>query len=305
MKRYIIRRFIFGIIVIWMVSVMIFLATRIGPDPALMIASPGADEAELNSIRDRFGLNEPLPIQYFIFIKKALQADFGESVYYGLPVSEILWQRLPASLMLVGTAKFISLSFGILAGLLAARRRGSMVNNLLRYFSFLGLSMPNFWIAMLFILIFSVNLKILPTGGYGTFWHLLMPAFSLGWYFSAGYTRITESSLLQVLNSEYIKLCRVKGLSELSVVGKHALKNALIPVVTLAGMNVVLMISGAVAIEMVFAWPGLGLLMYHGAIYRDFNVVQAVILFISVMMVFMNLVVDILYAYLDPRIRYD
>jgi ABC-type dipeptide/oligopeptide/nickel transport system permease component len=304
-KRYIIRRFIFGIIVIWIVSVMIFLATRIGPDPALMIASPGADEAELRSIRDRFGLNEPLPVQYFIFIKNALQGDFGESIYYGLPVAEILWQRLPASLMLVGTAKLISLAFGILAGVLAARRRTGFINNFLRWFSFLGLSMPNFWIAMLLILIFSVTLKVLPTGGYGTFWHLLMPAFSLGWYFSAGYTRITESSLLQVLNSEYIKLCRVKGLTEFSVVGKHALKNALIPVVTLAGMNVVLMISGAVAVEMVFAWPGLGLLMYHGAIYRDFNVVQAVILFISVMMVFMSLVVDILYAYLDPRIRYD
>ncbi len=284
---------------------MIFLASRIGPDPALMIASPGADDAELNAIRDRFGLNEPLPVQYFIFIKRALQGDFGESIYYGLPVAEIMWQRLPASLMLVGTAKFISLAFGVLAGVLAARRRRGWTNNLLRWFSFMGLSMPNFWIAMLLILIFSVKLKVLPTGGYGTFWHLLMPAFSLGWYFSAGYTRITESSLLQVLNSEYIKLCRVKGLKEFSVVGKHALKNALIPVVTLAGMNIVLMISGAVAVEMVFAWPGLGLLMYHGAIYRDFNVVQAVILFISAMMVFMNLLVDILYAYLDPRIRYD
>lgn len=305
MKRYIIRRFIFGIIVVGIVSLMIFLATRIGPDPAFMIASPGADEAELNSIRDRFGLNEPLPVQYFIFIKKALKADFGESIYYGLPVSEIVWQRLPATLMLVGTAKFISLFFGILAGILAARRRGSMVSNLLRYFSFLGLSMPNFWIAMLFILIFSVKLQVLPTGGYGTFWHLLMPAFSLGWYFSAGYTRITESALLQVLNSEYIKLCRVKGLSEFSVVAKHALKNSLIPVVTLAGMNIVIMVSSAVAIEMVFAWPGLGLLMYHGAIYRDFNVVQAVILFVSVLMVFINLAVDILYAYLDPRIRYE
>jgi ABC-type dipeptide/oligopeptide/nickel transport system permease component len=304
-KRYIVRRFIFGIVVVWIVSVMIFGATRIGPDPALMIASPGADEAELNAIRDRFGLNEPLPVQYYIFIKKALQADFGESVYYGLPVAEILWQRLPASLMLVGTAKIISLIFGISAGVLAARRRTGFINNFLRWFSFMGLSMPNFWIAMLLILIFSVHLKLLPTGGYGTFWHLLMPAFSLGWYFSAGYTRITESSLLQVLNSEYIKLCRVKGLTELSVVGKHALKNALIPVVTLAGMNVVLMISGAVAVEMVFAWPGLGLLMYHGAIYRDFNVVQAVILVISGLMVFMNLAVDILYAYLDPRIRYD
>ena len=270
-----------------------------------MIAAPGADEAELNDIRDRFGLNEPLPVQYYIFISKALRADFGESVYYGLPVAEILWQRLPASAMLVGAATLIALGFGISAGVLAARRRTGFLNNFLRWFSFLGLSMPNFWIAMLFILIFSVHLKLLPTGGYGTFWHLLMPAFSLGWYFSAGYTRITESSLLQVLNSEYIKLCRVKGLSEFAVVGKHALKNALIPVVTLAGMNVVLMISSAVAIEMVFGWPGLGLLMYHGAIYRDFNVVQAVILVISVLMVFMNLLVDILYAYLDPRIRYD
>ncbi|MBE0556209.1 MAG: ABC transporter permease, partial [Proteobacteria bacterium] len=253
----------------------------------------------------RFGLNEPLPVQYAIFITKALRADFGESVYYGLPVAEIVWQRLPASAMLVGAATVIALTFGISAGVLAARRRTGFINNFLRWFSFLGLSMPNFWIAMLFILIFSVKLQILPTGGYGTFWHLLMPAFSLGWYFSAGYTRITESSLLQVLNSEYIKLCRVKGLSEFAVVGRHALKNALIPVVTLAGMNVVLMISSAVAIEMVFGWPGLGLLMYHGAVYRDFNVVQAVILVISVLMVFMNLLVDILYAYLDPRIRYD
>jgi peptide/nickel transport system permease protein len=305
MKRYIIRRFFFGIIVVWIVSILIFGATRIGPDPALMIAAPGADEAELKDIRDRFGLNEPLPVQYYIFITRALKADFGESVYYGLPVGEIIWQRLPASLMLVGTATLIALAFGISAGVLAARRRTGFVNNFLRWFSFLGLSMPNFWIAMLLILIFSVKLKLLPTGGYGTFWHLLMPAFSLGWYFSAGYTRITESSLLQVLNSEYIKLCRVKGLTEFAVVGRHALKNALIPVVTLAGMNVVLMISSAVAIEMVFGWPGLGLLMYHGAIYRDFNVVQAVILVISVLMVFMNLLVDILYAYLDPRIRYD
>ena len=305
MKRYIIRRFLFGIVVIWIVSVMIFLATRIGPDPALMIASPGADEAELSAIRDRFGMNDPLPVQYFIFIKKALQADFGESLYYGLPVAEIVWQRLPASLLLVGTAQIIALGFGILAGVLAARKRGSFTSNLLRWFSFMGLSMPNFWIAMMFILIFSVKLELLPTGGYGTWQHLLMPALSLGWYFSAGYTRLTESSLLQVLNTEYIKLCRVKGLSEFTIVGVHALKNAVIPVVTLAGMNIVLMVSGAVAVEMVFAWPGLGLLMYHGAVYRDFNVVQAVILFISTMMVFVNLVVDVLYAYLDPRIRYD
>lgn len=305
MKRYIIRRLFFGIFVVWMVSVIIFTVSRIGPDPALMIASPGADEAEMRAIHERFGLDKSWPVQYLIFIERALRGDFGESVYYGMPVSEILWQRIPNSILLVGAAQLIALTIGISAGLLGARRRGQWMDNLVRWFSLTGLSMPNFWIAMLFILLFSVTLRILPTGGSGTFLHLLMPAFSLGWYFSAGYTRITYSSLLQVLNSEYIKLARVKGLSEFVVVGKHALKNALIPIVTLAGMNLVIMVSSAVAIETVFSWPGVGLLMYHGAVYRDFNIAQAVVLFISVSMVGMNLLVDILYAYIDPRIRYQ
>lgn len=304
MKKYILRRLLLGILVIWIVSILIFLATRVSGDPALLIAPPGASEEELRAIRERFGLEKALPMQYLTFIGRAMKGDFGESIYYGLPVFDIILQRLPASLELVGAAKVISLSIGLLAGVLAARRRGGWVDNLVRWFSFCGLAMPNFWIAMLLIFIFSLHLKVLPTGGRGGIDHLLMPAFSLGWYFSAGYTRLTYSSLLQVLNSEYIRLARIKGLPEILVVGKHALKNALIPVVTLAGMNLVIMISGAVAIETVFAWPGLGLLMYHGAIYRDFNIVQAVIFFISVMMVAINLLVDILYAYLDPRIRY-
>ena len=305
MKKYIIRRLLLSIVVVWIVSVLIFLVTRIGPDPAYILASPGADESELQLIRQRFGLDKPLPVQYFYFISKAVRGDFGESLYYGMPVFKMVMQRLPATLMLVGAAKLISLGIGLVAGLLAARRMGGWVDNLVRWFSLVGLSMPNFWIAMIFVLIFSVKLQILPSGGYGGLTHLLMPAFSLGWYFSAGYTRITYSSLLQVLNSEYIKLTRIKGLSEKLVVGKHALKNASIPIITLAGMNLVVMISGAVAVETVFGWPGLGLLIYHGAVYRDFNIVQAVVLFISAMMVLVNLLVDILYAYLDPRIRYQ
>jgi len=303
MKKYIVRRLFLSLVVVWLVSVLIFLATRIGPDPAYMIAAPGASEAELQSIRERFGLDQPLPVQYLTFITRALSGDFGDSIYYGIPVFKIVVNRIPASLILIGTAKLISLSIGLVAGVLAARRKGGWSDNLVKWFSLAGLSMPNFWIAMLFILIFSVKLEILPTGGYGGLTHLLMPAFSLGWYFSAGYTRITYSSLLQVLNSEYIKLTRIKGLPERSVVGKHALKNALIPVVTLAGMNLVVMISGAVAVETVFAWPGLGLLIYHAAVNRDFNIVQAVVLFISAMMVLVNLLVDILYAYIDPRVR--
>jgi len=305
MTRYIIRRLLLGVVVVWIVSVIIFTVSRIGPDPALMIAPPGADDQEIKAIHERFGLDKPWPVQYYVFLRRALQGDFGESIYYGLPVWEILWQRIPYTVLLVGAAQLIALGIGVSAGVLATRRRGQWLDNLVRWFSLAGLSMPNFWIAMLLILIFSLGLRVLPTGGTGTIWHLLMPAFSLGWYFSAGYTRITYSSLFQVLNSEYIKMARIKGLSEFSVVAKHALKNALIPIVTLAGMNLVIMVSSAVAIETVFSWPGVGLLMYHGAVYRDFNIAQAVVLFISVSMVGMNLLVDILYAYIDPRIRYQ
>jgi ABC-type dipeptide/oligopeptide/nickel transport system permease component len=304
LKRYILRRLILGLLVIWVVSVIIFFATRIGGDPALLIAPPGAGQDELRDIRDRFGLNQPLIIQYVTFITRGFQGDFGESLYYGVPAFDLLIDRLPSSLELVITAQIFALTIGIFAGVLAAKKENGWVSNIVRWFSLLGLAMPNFWIGMLFILLFSVYLKILPTGGQGGIDHLLMPAFSLGWYFSAGYTRITYSSLLQVLGSEFIKLARVKGLPEALVIGKHALKNALIPVITLAGMNLVVMISSAVAIEIIFAWPGVGLLVYEGAVNRDFNVVQSAVIFISVLMVGVNLLVDVLYAYLDPRIRY-
>lgn len=305
MKRYIFRRLLLGLVVVWIVSVIIFVATRIGPDPALMIAPPGADQEELQQIRERFGLERPLPVQYFVFITKALTGDMGESTYYGLPVSEIVWTRIPASLLLVGAAELIALTIGVLAGVLAARRMGGWLDNIVRWFSLAGLSMPNFFTGMLLMLIFAVKFELLPTGGYGGIQHLIMPAFALGWYHSAANTRITHSSLLQVLNSEYIKLARIKGLSEASVLGIHALKNAFIPVVTLSGLHLVTTISGAVAIETVFSWPGLGFLMYQGAVYRDFNIVQAVVLLVSIAMVLVNLLVDILYAYLDPRIRYQ
>src|SRR3972149_8866311 len=161
MKRYIVRRLFLSVVVVWIVSILIFFAARIGPDPVYMIAPPGASEAELQSIRQRFGLDQPLPVQYLNFIVRALQGDFGESIYYGLPVSKIVVGRLPASLMLVGAAKFISLFIGLAAGLLSARRKGAWLDNLVKWFSLLGLSMPNFWIAMLLMLIFSVKLKIL------------------------------------------------------------------------------------------------------------------------------------------------
>jgi ABC-type dipeptide/oligopeptide/nickel transport system permease component len=304
MKRYIIRRMLWGIVVVWLVSVLIFSATRASGDPTIMMAAPGASEEELDFIRKKYGLDKPLPVQYVVFLSRALKGDFGKSLFYGVSASEVILDRLDATAALVGAAMAISLAIGVSGGLLAVTSSKKWVRSAVRGFSILGLSMPNFWIGLLALLVFSVYLEILPTSGSGSIWHLIMPAFSLGWYFSAGFLRITHSSLLEVMNQEYIKLSRMKGLPEHVVIGKHALKNALIPVVTLAGMNVVVMIGAAVPIETVFAWPGLGYLLYEAAINRDFNTVQGIVLLISVLMVSINLLVDIVYAYLDPRIRY-
>ena len=304
MKRYIIRRLLWGIVVMWLVSVIIFLSTRVGSDPVYMMAESGASKEDLDVLRRRFALDKPLPVQYLIFCSRAVRGDFGESLLYTAPVSGILLERLLPTLELIFAAQIISLLIGVTGGVLAATSPGKWIGRSARIFSLLGLSMPNFWIALLCVLFFSLTLRIFPTSGRGGIDHLVLPAFSLGWYFSAGYTRITHSALLQVLNQEYIKLARIKGLPEKLVVGKHALKNALIPIVTLAGMNLVVMISAGVAIETVFAWPGLGFLMYQAALVRDFNAVQGVVLIISFMMVMVNLLVDILYAYIDPRIRY-
>ena len=304
MKRYIIRRLLWGIVVVWLVSVLIFLAGRIGPDPVLIMAEPGAKEEYLDALRKRFGLDRSLPVQYVVFISKAVRGDFGESLYFGVPVSEMIRERFPASLELIAAAQLISLAIGVWGGVLAATGRSKWIKGLVRILALLGLSLPNFWIALLLLLVFSVHLKVLPSTGRGGFDHLVMPAFALGWYFCAGYLRLTHSSLLEVLNREYISLARIKGLPERMVVGKHALKNGIIPVVTLAGMILVVMVSGTVAVETVFNWPGLGFLLFQAAAHRDFNTVQAVVLIISGMMVFSTLLVDIIYVYLDPRIRY-
>jgi len=304
MKRYIVRRILLGIVVIWIVSILIFLATRASGDPVIMMADPGASEEELDVIRERYGLNRPLPVQYAVFVANSLKGDFGQSLFQGTSASLLIRERIPATIELLLAAKIISLTIGIVGGVLAVASRRKWIKNSVRFFSLLGLSMPNFWIALLGMLLFSVYLGVLPTSGRGGITHLIMPAFALGWYFSAGYTRITYSALLEVLNQEYIKLARMKGLPEWQVVGKHALKNALIPIITLAGMNVVIMVSAAVPIETVFAWPGLGYLLFTSAGNRDFNVVQGIVLIISMFMVLLNLLVDVLYAYLDPRIRY-
>lgn len=304
MKRYIVRRLLWGLVVIWLVTVIVFIFTRVGGDPVLLMAEAHASKADLDILRKRFSLDKPYVYQYYLFISQAVRGDFGESLFFGFPVSEIMLKRLPATAELILAAWMVSLSIGVTGGVLAARKRKGFWNNAVRIFSLIGLSMPNFWIALLALLVFGVYLHLLPSSGRGTILHLIMPALSLGWYYSASYMRLTYSSLLEVMNQEYIKMARSKGLPEVKVVGKHAFRNAIIPVVTFAAINLPAMIAGAVAIETVFAWPGLGFLMYEAATSRDFNTVQGVVVIISFLIVFANLTVDICYAYLDPRIRY-
>jgi ABC-type dipeptide/oligopeptide/nickel transport system permease component len=305
MKRFILRRAAYSLLSLFLLSVTIFLFVRLTGDPAVLLVEPGASRADLDAVRRDLGLDRPLWEQYGTFIASLLRGDFGRSFYYRTPVLELYLSRLPQSLLLAGTAMAFSLLIGIPTGILAAVRVNRWWDRVGKIFALLGLSLPSFWVGLVLILFFSVYLGWLPSSGSGGPLHLLMPAFALGWYFAAAHMRLTRSSMLEVLGSEYVKLARIKGLPEALVIAKHAFKNALIPVLTLAGINLVIMVNVAVVVETVFAWPGIGRLLFEGISFRDFPVVQATVLLGGAMIVVVNLVVDVLYAVIDPRIRYE
>lgn len=304
MQRYILKRIGYALISLVLLSMTIFCLVRITGDPAVLMAEPGAKEEDLQAIRKEFGLDKPWPLQYVTFVTSITRGDFGRSIYYRVPAFDLYLQRLPASLLLASVAMLISLILGIPIGIFSAVRVNTWVDNFGKIFAILGLSLPSFWVGLILILVLSVSLNWLPSSGSGTFQHIIMPAFALGWVFTAAHMRLARSAMLEVLGSEYVKLARIKGLSERLVIGKHAFKNAIIPVLTLAGINLVLMVNVAVVVESVFAWPGIGRLLYEGVAFRDFPVVQTTVLMGGLMIVAVNLIVDILYAYIDPRIHY-
>jgi peptide/nickel transport system permease protein len=305
MRRFVLRRLGYALISLFLLSLTIFLLVRVTGDPTVLLVEPGASRADMDALRSELGLDRSLAVQYVSFVRDVVRGDFGRSFYYRTPVLELYASRLPNSLLLALTAMAFSLILGIPTGILAAVRVGGWWDSAGKVFALLGLSMPSFWTGLLMILFFSVYLGWLPSSGSGSILHVLMPAFALGWYFAAAHMRLTRSSMLEVLGSEYVKLARLKGLPEALVIGKHAFKNALIPVLTLAGINLVLMINVAVVVETVFAWPGVGRLLYEGIAFRDFPVVQASVVLGGSMIVVVNVVVDILYAVIDPRIRYE
>ena len=305
MKKFIVKRIGYSLLSLFLLSLTIFFFVRVTGDPAVLLAEPGASADDLRVIRLQFGLDRPVWVQYWAFMAGMLQGDFGKSFYYRTPVLELYLSRLPNSLLLATAAMVFSLLIGIPTGIIAAVRVNRWWDSVGKIFALLGLSLPSFWVGLMLMLFFSVYLGWLPSSGSGTPWHVIMPAFALGWYFAAAHMRLTRSAMLEVLGSEYIKLARLKGLPEALVISKHAFKNALIPVLTLAGINLVIMVNVAVVVETVFAWPGVGRLLYEGISFRDFPVVQATVILCGGMIVVVNLLVDILYAVIDPRIRLE
>jgi ABC-type dipeptide/oligopeptide/nickel transport system permease component len=305
MERYIVKRLVQSVFVLLFISIMVFLLGRLTGDPVSLLLTEYSTEEDRIRLTKQLGLDQPLPIQYAIFLGNAIRGDLGRSIRGDRsPASELIIERVPATMELAGVSLVITLVFGIPLGVLSALKKGSLLDISARVFALLGQAAPVFWIAILAMYVFSVGLHLLPSSGYGRLEHFILPAFSMGLFQVAAVTRLTRSSMLDALRSEYIKLARIKGLSSKIVIWKHALRNSLIPVLTFLGTIFGRAITGAVIVETVFAWPGVGRLAYQSVMERDFPVVQAVVLFMSAMFMLVNLVVDVLYAYVDPRIRY-
>ena len=305
MQRYIFIRIGQAAITLVILSLAVFLSVHLTGDPALYLLGPEATDADYEQMKRNMGLDRPLPVQYASFLGNVVQADFGMSHIRGVPARDILLQRLPATLQLAGVAFILTIIVGIPLGILSAIKRDSIFDQIGKFFAVVGIAAPSFWIAIMLILLFGAILGWLPTYGRGGIEHFILPAFVLSWHSMAGVLRLARSSMLEVMDSEYVKFARIKGLSERMVIFKHAMKNSVIPVLTFSGLTLAGLLNGSVAIEVVFAWPGIGRLMLEGIKSRDFPVVQATVLAAGFFYIATALIVDITYAYVNPRIRYD
>lgn len=313
MTRYIVKRTLYALVVTWAVATVVFFMLRAVPGDPFRAMLADVDPAAADALRRKFGLDRPVYIQYFFWMGRLLQGDLGNSIYgSNVAVSRIIREAFPRTIALSSLAFLVALALAISAGIISAVKKHSMLDHIFTFVAFLGLSMPDFWIGILLIIIFAVKLNWLPAIGYKPlsdgFWpwlsHLILPAIAVGTPFSAIIARMTRSAMLEVLQSDYIKVARAKGLRERTVIFTHALRNALIPVITVMGIAFALLMAGAVIVENVFAIKGLGRVLIQGILNRDYPVVQGAILVVSVIFVFTNLLVDILYTVIDPRIRY-
>jgi ABC-type dipeptide/oligopeptide/nickel transport system permease component len=304
MRRYIVQRLIQGVLLLFVVASIVFFLGRFTGNPVDLMLPEDATEEDRQDMIQALGLDRPVSTQFVIFIVSALRGDLGNSIRYHRPAVEVFFSRLPNTLRLVPAAMIVALIMAIPLGILSAIYRGSLIDRVSGTVAVLGIATPNFWLGILMIYVFSVQLGWLPSARMGGVRHYILPTITLGTFLVAGFMRLIRSSMLEVLDTEFVKLARIKGMAEAIVIWKHCLKNALIPVLTLMGVFLAGLVTGAIVTETVFAWPGIGRLTYEAVILRDYPLLQAVVILDALLILFINLVVDILYAYIDPRIRY-
>lgn len=304
MHSYVIMRVLGGLAQLLLLLMVVFVLIRLTGDPTDLMLPAWASPQDQARLRESLGLDKPIAMQFVRFVENAAHGDFGNSLRGRRPVSDMLGGRLVNSAKLAVFALVIAVAIAIPLGVFSAVRRGTVVDAAVQVLAILGLSMPSFLIGILLILVFSLKLRLLPTGGMGDFEHYILPGISLGAFLAAGLIRLMRSSMLEVMDRQSILFVRVKGVSESLVIWKHALRNALIPVMTYAGMQFGFLVGGSVVVESIFAWPGMGRMTYEAVLYRDFPVIQAAVLAVGAVIIAVNLLVDLLYVRLDPRIRY-
>ena len=315
MLPFIIRRLLQTIILLFIVTLAVFIMIQAAPGGPSILIDPNMSQEDVTALRQALGLDEPIYIQYFRWVTRLMHGDLGQSYAVGMPVTELILQKMPATLLLAGAALLFAVGLGIPLGVISAVKRYTVADYAVTTVSFFGLSVPVFWYGLMLIILFSVKLRILPAGGMYeigmevTAWeiarHLIMPAVVLGTVNMAQITRYTRSSFLTVLRQDYVRTARAKGLREALVLYKHALRNALIPVVTIIGLILPRFLGGAAITETVFTWPGLGSLSIAAAYNRDYPTIMGVSLIVSFLAIFSNLMVDILYSVIDPRVKYE
>jgi peptide/nickel transport system permease protein len=302
--RFVLARLVQSLVALAILSVVVFILARATGDPLQLILPMSATPEDYAEARQYLGLDRPYVEQYLSFIGRAVTGDFGMSLRARKPVSELIRERLPNSLSLAAFAMTISMAIAFPLGVLAAVKKGTGLDRTAQVIAVLGQSLPTFWVSIVLVEFVAGRLQWLPAGGNDGFTSYILPGFTLGWFVVAGMMRLLRSAMLEVLDSEYVKLARVKGVVEHHVIWRHALKNALIPVVTFAGIYFSILVTTAIVVETVFAWPGIGRLAYEGISSRDFPVIQAVVLTTAAIVAVVNLGVDCLYAVIDPRIRH-
>lgn len=306
MARYIVRRLLALIPILIGVSIIIFVMMRMVPgDPARQALGPEATGAEVARLHKQWGLDQPIPVQYVKWLDRVFHGDFGRSTVSRVPVTTEIWARFPNTLWLTLASMVVSIILGLASGIIAAVRHNTLFDRGSMVVALLGICTPSFWLGLMLMLLFAVKLGILPSFGKGGMRHLILPALTLGVGSAAIIARVTRSTMLEVFSEDYMRTARSKGIAERAVIVRHALKNAMIPIITILGLEFGGLLAGAVVTETVFAYPGVGLLLINSINNRDFPIVQAALLLFALQFVLVNLIVDIIYARIDPRISYS